>query len=102
MGGTLGQPTDTVSSVVQKSVLKTPICFQREQSQNQSKIQNLKLKKEIIIINFIIKKKTPLSKCKLLLWLVVSTGHTGHSEAAPTRAPSTGCPLVLSLWMNPN
>jgi len=32
MGGTLGQPTDTVSSVVQKSVLKTPICLQREQS----------------------------------------------------------------------
>jgi hypothetical protein len=67
MGGTLGQPTDTLSSVVQESVLKTPICFQREQSQIQSKIQNLKLKKGIKFINFIIKKKNPLFQVQTAL-----------------------------------
>jgi ribosomal protein L22 len=69
MRGTLGQPTDTVSSVVQESVLKTPICFHREQSQIQSKIRNLKLKKEIKFIKFIIKrkKKTPLFQVQTAL-----------------------------------
>jgi hypothetical protein len=42
MGGTLGQPTDTVSSVVQKSVLKTPILSPERAKLDP--IQNSKLK----------------------------------------------------------
>lgn len=45
MGGTLGQPTDTVSSVLQKSVLKTPICFQERAKLDPIQNSKLKIKK---------------------------------------------------------
>ncbi len=61
-------------------------------------------------MNFFTKKNPP--KIPEPVWFVqkwldtsptlATLGPSSHSEPAPTSAPSTGCLLLLTLWMNLN